>query len=119
MDFKDFNPIGLIKVLWNFDTFDDEIRDAYFEFYIPNKLGHHRGEQYCNRFIFLNNGIVYQDETIETTNFKFEQLGYDEETKLFKINFLDNIIFLTDNQYKKLQTILPRYDDIINNHNQF
>lgn len=103
MDQKEFIPIGIIDIYWDYEPFDNEIRKAYFEFYIPKIVGKKYGEQYCNRFIFLDGDIATKIETVETMNFYFKQLEYNEETKLFKIKFLDNILFLNKEQYKLLQ----------------
>lgn len=103
MDQKEFVPIGIIDIYWVYEPFDAEIRKGYFEFYIPKKIGNMYGEQYCNRFVFLDDCIATKVETVETMNFDFKQLEYDERTKLFRIKFLDNILYLNKEQYKLLQ----------------
>ena len=99
MDQKDFIPIGIIKVLWNFDIIN-KIKDAYFEFYVPKKIEYKYGNMYCNRFVFLENNVAYKVETNESLKLNFEQLDYNKKSNLFKIKLIDNIIFLNEEQLK-------------------
>lgn len=106
MDQKEFIPIGIVKVLWDYDITDMGIKEAYFEYYIPKTISTKYGEEYCNRFIFLENGVAVNCETDEYIQFQYENLGFDKKTNLFKIKFLNNIIYLTEEQKKLLEKTL-------------
>lgn len=101
-----FEPIGIVDVLWEYDSFEPVMKKAYFEYFIPNVL---KGtNDYCVHFVFLENDLALQNEFVYTNSFEFKQLNYNENTKKFKIKFLGNTIFLTVNQYKTLQTLLAK-----------
>ena len=114
MDQKKFISIGIIKVLWNYDIID-EIKDAYFEFYIPEKIDYNYGNMYCNRFVFLNNNIAINVETVESKNFNFEKLDFDKKNNLFKIKFKNNILFLNEEQLNLLEDKLSNFNIIKKN----
>ena len=102
MDKKDFIPIGIVKVLWNFDIVK-EIADAYFEFYIPDKVDYSYGNMYCNRFVFIKDNVSYYVDTMESLNFNFDILEYNEKNDIYKVNFIDTIIYLNTNQLDLLK----------------
>ncbi len=106
-------PIGKIKILW-FDEYlsEEKIENVFFEFYIPKSIS--KTNLYYSRFIFMKDDLAIKTETCYTDKFTYKQISYDEKSKLFKIEFLGNIIFLDNAQYKLLQLELGKLNVDIN-----
>lgn len=107
MDQKNFIPIGIVDVLWEYELVN-EIRKAYLEIYIPEEVNYKYGHQYCNRFVFLDKDNVITVETDETTKFSFQKIGI--ENKMIKIKLLENVIFVNQVQFDKINNIICEYN---------
>ena len=108
MEQKNFIPIGIVEMVWEYEPFGNENRRAYYEFYIPSEVNYNYGGQFCNKFAFLENDNVYSVELVESIKFKFEELEYDSSRKLHKTRILNEIIYLNDEQLEKIKKIIVK-----------
>lgn len=96
--------IGEVKVNWIYEAFEnDTIRTALYDFYVPKVLEDKYGKCYANRFTILDEGRPLFSECIESYNFKFELL--EVENDVYKVNILDDIVYLNKEQYEKMLNI--------------
>lgn len=107
MDQKNFIPIGIVDVLWEYELVN-EIRKAYLEIYIPEEVNYKYGHQYCNRFVFLDKDNAVTVETDETTKFGFQKIGLENDK--IKIKLFSNIIFVNEKQYELINNIMEKYN---------
>lgn len=102
---KKLESIGIVDVFCDFDEYDSEYRKAFMQFEITENY------ELKNKFLFLDDETVYSEETFESSNIFFKQIGI--HSNKVKIQFGGEIILLNANQLKRLEQIITKYEEHI------
>lgn len=100
---KKLESIGIVDVFCDFDEYDSEYRKAFMQFEITANY------ELKNKFLFLNNDTVYNEEIFISSKIFFKQLGIHRNK--IKIQFGGEIILLNASQLKRLELTIAKYEE--------
>lgn len=98
-------PVGIVKVLWDYDEYETRMMDAFYVL----EIVYDKKYSFCNNFYFMNNNFCTGNEQVYSSAFIFDELG--SENNLIKLNICGDIVYVDNKQYQKLSSLLATFFD--------
>ena len=111
MEKKTIIPVGIVKVLWDYDEYESRVIDVFYVLDIV----YDKKYKFCNNFYFMNGNFCTGNEKIYSSNFTFDEL--DRQDNQIELNICGDIVYVDNQQYQKLSNLLATFFDKIEKNN--